>query len=122
MIQNRTYLNIADNTGAKRVMCINIPGGTGKLKAGLGEQITAVVKGANPNGVVKDGEVVKAVVVRTRKESRRADGSYIRFGENAAVIVDKDKNPRGTRIFGPIAREIREAGYMKIISLAPEVL
>ena len=122
MIQNRTYLNVADNTGAKKVMCINVPGGSGKLKARLGEQITAVVKGANPNGTVKDGEVVKAVVVRTRKESRRPDGSYIRFSENAAVIVDKDKNPRGTRIFGPIAREIRDNGYMKIISLAPEVL
>ncbi len=122
MIQHRTYLNVADNTGAKRLMCINVPGGTGKMKARLGEQITAVVKGANPNGTVKDGEVVKAVVVRTRKEMRRVDGSYIRFSENAAVVVDKDKNPRGTRIFGPIAREIREAGYMKIISLAPEVL
>lgn len=122
MIQHRTYLNVADNTGAKRLMCINVPGGTGKKKAYLGEQITAVVKGSNPNGAVKDGEVVKAVVVRTRKEMRRPDGSYIRFSENAAVIVDKDKNPRGTRIFGPIAREIREAGYMKIISLAPEVL
>ena len=122
MIQNRSYLNVADNTGAKRLMCINIPGGTGKLKAHLGEQITAVVKGANPNGAVKDGDVVKAVIVRTRKESRRADGSYIRFSENAAVIIDKEKNPRGTRIFGPIAREIRDAGYMKIISLAPEVL
>ena len=122
MIQNRSYVNVADNTGAKRLMCINIPGGTGKLKARLGEQFTGVVKGANPNGTVKDGEVVKAVLVRTRKEARRADGSYIRFGENAAVIVDKDKNPRGTRIFGPIAREIREAGYMKIISLAPEVV
>ena len=122
MIQHRTYLNVADNTGAKRIMCINVPGGTGKMKARLGEQITAVVKGANPNGTVKDGEVVKAVVVRTRKEMRRPDGSYIRFSENAAVIIDKDKNPRGTRIFGPIAREIREAGYMRIISLAPEVL
>lgn len=122
MIQTQTYLNVADNTGAKRIMCINVPGGTGKKKARLGEQITAVVKGANPNGSVKDGEVVKAVIVRTRKEMRRPDGSYIRFGENAAVIIDKDKNPRGTRIFGPIAREIREEGYMKIISLAPEVL
>lgn len=122
MIQHQTYLNVADNTGAKRLMCINVPGGTGKKKAYLGEQITAVVKGANPNGSVKDGEVVKAVVVRTRKEMRRPDGSYIRFSENAAVVVDKDKNPRGTRIFGPIAREIREAGYMKIISLAPEVI
>ena len=122
MIQNRTYLNVADNTGAKRLMCINIPGGSGKLKARLGEQITAVVKGANPNGAVKDGEVVKAVVVRTRKEARRPDGSYIRFSENAAVIVDKDKNPRGTRIFGPVARELRAKSFVKIVSLAPEVL
>jgi large subunit ribosomal protein L14 len=122
MIQNRSYLAVADNSGAKRLMCINIPGGSGKLKARLGEQITAVVKGANPNGLLKDGEVVKAVIVRTRKEARRADGSYIRFSENAAVVIDKDKNPRGTRIFGPIAREIRDQGYMKIISLAPEVV
>ncbi len=122
MIQNQTYLNVADNTGAKRLMCINVPGGTGKRKAYLGEQFVGVVKGANPNGTVKNGEVVRAVIVRTRKEMRRPDGSYIRFGENAAVIIDTEKNPRGTRIFGPIAREIREAGYMKIISLAPEVV
>ncbi len=122
MIQNRSYLNVADNTGAKRLMCINVPGGTGKKKARLGEQFVGVVKGANPNGSVKDGEIVKAVIVRTRKEVRRDDGSYVRFSENAAVIVDKDKNPRGTRIFGPIAREIRDGGYMKIISLAPEVV
>ena len=122
MIQQQTYLKVADNTGAKELMCIRVLGGTGRRYARIGDVIVASVKKAAPGGVVKKGDVVKAVVVRTRREIRRADGTYIRFDENAAVIIKDDKNPRGTRIFGPVARELREKDYMKILSLAPEVL
>lgn len=122
MIQQQTYLKVADNTGAKELMCIRVLGGTGRRYANIGDVVVASVKKAAPGGVVKKGDVVKAVVVRTVKESKRADGSYIRFDENAAVIVKDDKNPRGTRIFGPVARELRDKEYMKILSLAPEVL
>ena len=119
MIQQQTLLKVADNTGAKEVMCIRVMGGSKKRYAAVGDEIICSVKKATP---VKKGDVVKAVVVRTVKESKRADGSYIRFDENAAVIVKDDKNPRGTRIFGPVARELRDKEYMKILSLAPEVL
>ena len=122
MIQQQTRLKVADNTGAKEVMCIRVIGGSKKRYAAVGDEIIGSVKKATPGGVVKKGDVVKAVVVRTVKESRRSDGSYIRFDENAAVIVKDDKNPRGTRIFGPVARELRDKDYMKILSLAPEVL
>ena len=122
MIQQQTLLKVADNTGAKELMCIRVLGGSRRKYANIGDVVVASVKKATPGGVVKKGEVVKAVVVRTVKEPRRADGSYIRFDENAAVIVKDDKNPRGTRIFGPVARELREKDYMKILSLAPEVL
>ena len=122
MIQQQTLLKVADNTGAKEVMCIRVMGGSKKRYAAVGDEIICRVKKATPGGVVKKGDVVKAVVVRTVKESKRADGSYIRFDENAAVIVKDDKNPRGTRIFGPVARELRDKEYMKILSLAPEVL
>lgn len=122
MIQVQTRLNVADNTGAKELMCIRVSGGTGRRFANIGDTIVASVKSATPDGVVKKGDVVKAVIVRTRKGMQRPDGSYIRFDENAAVIVNDDKNPRGTRIFGPVARELRDRDYMKIISLAPEVL
>ena len=122
MVQQQTLLKVADNTGAKELMCIRVLGGTGRRYAGIGDVVVCAVKKAAPGGVVKKGDVVKAVVVRTVKETRRADGSYIRFDENAAVIVKDDKNPRGTRIFGPVARELREKDYMKILSLAPEVL
>ena len=127
MIQQQTRLKVADNTGAKEVMCIRVMGGSKKRYAAVGDEIICSVKKATPGtatsgGVVKKGDVVKAVVVRTVKETRRADGSYIRFDENAAVIVKDDKNPRGTRIFGPVARELRDKEYMKILSLAPEVL
>jgi large subunit ribosomal protein L14 len=115
-------LNVADNTGARRLMCIRVLGGARRRYASLGDEIVASVKEAVPGGVVKKGDVVKAVVVRTSKEVRRVDGSYIKFDENAAVIIKDDKSPRGTRIFGPVARELRERDYMKIISLAPEVL
>lgn len=121
MLQHRSIVKVADNSGAKRLQVIQPLGGSAKRKAGLGELVVAVVKGADPNGQVKDGEIVRAIIVRTRKEVRRDDGSYIKFDENAAVIVDKDKNMRATRIFGPIAREIRDLGYNKIVSLAPEV-
>lgn len=121
MVQHRSILKVADNSGAKKVQVIQPLGGSGKRKAKLGEVFVGVVKGADPNGQVKDGEVIKAVLVRTRKEMRRSDGSYIKFDENAAVIIDKDGNMRATRIFGPIAREVRDAGFNKIISLAPEV-
>jgi large subunit ribosomal protein L14 len=121
MVQHRSVLRVADNSGAKRVQVIQPLGGSGKRKAKLGEVFVGVVKGADPNGQVKDGEVIKAVLVRSRKEMRRDDGSYIKFDENAAVIIDKDGNMRATRIFGPIAREVREAGFSKIISLAMEV-
>ncbi len=122
MIQPQTILSVADNTGAKKIMCFRILGGTKRKYAHIGDIIIASVKEATPGGVVKKGEVVKAVVVRTKKETRRPDGSYIRFDENAAVIINDQMNPRGTRIFGPVARELRDRDFMKIISLAPEVL
>ena len=122
MVQQQSILKVADNTGAKEIMCIRCLGGSFRKYAGIGDVIVASVKSATPGGVVKKGEVVKAVVVRTKKPQRRADGSYVRFDENAAVIIRDDGNPKGTRIFGPVARELREKEYMKILSLAPEVL
>ena len=122
MIQTYSRLKVADNTGAREIMCIGILGGSKRRYARVGDIITASVKQAVPGGSVKKGEVVRAVVVRVAKEYGRPDGSYIRFDENAAVIIDKESNPRGTRIFGPVARELRERGFMKIISLSPEVL
>ena len=122
MIQQQSRLKVADNTGAKELMCIRCLGGSHRKFAGVGDVIIASVKSAMPNGVVKKGDVVKAVIVRTKKPIRRADGSYVRFDENAAVIIRDDKNPKGTRIFGPIARELRDKDYIKILSLAPEVL
>jgi large subunit ribosomal protein L14 len=122
VIQMQTYLKVADNTGAKELMCIRVLGGSRKKYAGIGDVVVASVKKASPGGNVKKGEVVKAVIVRTAKELRRDDGTYIRFDDNAAVIIRDDKNPRGTRIFGPVARELREKEYTKILSLAPEVL
>lgn len=122
MIQAQTMLKVADNTGAKQIMCIKVLGGTRRRYASLGDIITASVKTATPNGTAKKKEVVQAVVVRTRKEYRRPDGSTLSFDDNAAVIINKDNTPRGTRIFGPVARELREKGFMKIISLAPEVV
>ena len=122
MIQQQSILKVADNTGAKELMCIRCLGGSHRKFAGVGDVIVASVKSAIPNGVVKKGDVVKAVIVRTKKPIRRPDGSYVRFDENAAVIIRDDKNPKGTRIFGPIARELRDKDYMKILSLAPEVL
>jgi large subunit ribosomal protein L14 len=122
VIQQQTLLKVADNTGAKELMCIRVLGGSGKRYANIGDVIVASVKKAAPGGTAKLGEVVRAVVVRTFSGFRRDDGTYIRFDENAAVIIREDKNPRGTRIFGPVARELREKDYMKILSLAPEVL
>jgi large subunit ribosomal protein L14 len=122
VIQNETRLKVADNTGAREILCIRVQGGSKRRYAGVGDVITATVKTATPQGSVKKGEVVKAVVVRTRKSFGREDGTYIGFDENAAVVIDAQGNPRGTRIFGPVARELRDRGYMKIISLAPEVL
>ncbi len=122
MVQMQTYLKVADNTGAKELMCIRVLGGSRKRYANIGDVIVASVKKAAPGGLVKKGDVVKAVIVRSKKGLRRDDGSYIRFDENAAVIVKEDKNPSGTRIFGPVARELREKDYLKILSLAPEVL
>ncbi len=122
MIQMRTILTVADNSGARKISCILPLGGDAGLGAGLGDIITASVKEAAPDGTVKKGEVVKAVVVRMRKETRRRDGSYIRFDENAAVLINNQKEPIGTRVFGPVARELREKQFMKIVSLAPEVL
>ena len=122
MVQQQTYLKVADNTGAKELMCIRVLGGTGRRYANIGDVVVASVKKAAPGGQVKKGDVVKAVVVRTASGVRRDDGTYIRFDENAAVIIKEDKNPRGTRIFGPVARELRDKDYMKILSLAPEVL
>ncbi len=122
MIQQQTMLNVADNTGAKDIMCIRVLGGSFRRYANIGDIIVASVKSAAPGGQVKKGDVVKAVVVRSCKGLRRPDGSYIRFDENAAVLIKEDKTPRGTRIFGPVARELREKDFMKIISLAPEVL
>ena len=122
MIQMQTYLKVADNSGAKELMCIRVLGGTHRKYANIGDVVVCSVKKATPGGVVKKGDVVKAVIVRSAKGLRRADGTYIRFDENAAVIIKEDKNPRGTRIFGPVAKELREKDYMKILSLAPEVL
>ena len=122
MIQQQSRLAIADNTGAKEIMCIRVLGGSYRRYGNVGDIIVASVKSSSPGGVVKKGDVVKAVIVRTRKGLRREDGSYIRFDENAAVVIKEDKSPRGTRIFGPVARELRERDFMKIISLAPEVL
>ena len=122
MIQQETRLKVADNTGAKEILCIRVMGGSTRRYASIGDTIVATVKDATPGGVVKKGDVVKAVVVRTKKGARRKDGSYIRFDENAAVIIKDDLTPRGTRIFGPVARELREKKFMKIVSLAPEVL
>ena len=122
MIQQQTYLKVADNTGAKEIMCIRVLGGTGRRYAYIGDVIVASVKKAAPGGIVKKGDVVKAVVVRTATGVRREDGTYIRFDENAAGISKEDKNPKGTRIFGPVARELREKDFLKILSLAPEVL
>ncbi|MEE3393012.1 MAG: 50S ribosomal protein L14 [Lachnospiraceae bacterium] len=122
MVQQETRLKVADNTGAKELLCIRVSGGSTRRYANIGDIIVASVKDATPGGVVKKGDVVKAVVVRTVKTTRRPDGSYIRFDENAAVIINPDKTPRGTRIFGPVARELRDHQFMKIISLAPEVL
>ena len=122
MIQMQTMLAVADNSGAKKVRCIKVLGGSKRRYAGLGDIIVCAVQEAQPNGNIKKGDVVKAVVVRTKKEIRRADGSYIKFDQNACVVVNNDKAPRGTRIFGPVARELREKGFMKIGSLAPETL
>ena len=122
MIQQQTLMKVADNTGAKELMCIRVLGGTGRRYANIGDVVVASVKKAAPGGVVKKGEVVKAVVVRSVHGVKRADGSTIKFDENAAVIIKEDKTPRGTRIFGPVARELREKDYLKILSLAPEVL
>lgn len=122
MIQTETRLKVADNTGARELLCIRVMGGSKRRYARVGDTIVATVKQAAPQGSVKKGEVVKAVIVRTKKEFGRDDGSYISFDENAAVIIDAQNNPRGTRIFGPVARELRDGGYMKIVSLAPEVL
>ena len=122
MIQQESRLRVADNTGAKEILCIRVLGGSGRRYAGIGDVIVATVKDAIPGGNVKKGDVVKAVIGRTVKERRRPDGSYIRFDENAAVILKNDGDPRGTRIFGPVGRELREKKFMKIISLAPEVL
>lgn len=122
MIQVQTMLAVADNTGARRLLCIRVLGGGQRRYASVGDVIICSVKEANPGGVVKKGDVVKAVVVRTKKEVRRPDGSYIKFDENAAVVIKDDQSPRGTRIFGPVARELRDRDFMKIVSLAPEVL
>ena len=122
MIQQESRVKVADNTGAKEILCIRVLGGSSRRYAGIGDVIVATVKEAIPGGNVKRGEVVKAVIVRTVKERRRADGSYIRFDENAAVIIKPDNDPRGTRIFGPVGRELREKRFMKIVSLAPEVV
>lgn len=122
MIQQQTMLNVGDNTGAKEIMCIRVMGGSYRKYANIGDVIVAAVKTASSGGTVKKGEVVKAVVVRSKKGFKRKDGSYIRFDENAAVLIKDDKTPRGTRIFGPVARELRDKDFMKIISLAPEVL
>ncbi len=122
MIQLRTYLNVADNSGAKKIMCVQVLGGSRRKTASVGDVIVASVKEAIPNSNIEKGKVVKAVIVRTRKELRRPDGSYVRFDDNAAVIIDANGEPRGTRIFGPVARELRARKYMRIVSLAPEVL
>jgi large subunit ribosomal protein L14 len=122
MIQQETKLKVADNSGAREILCIRVTGGSRRRYAGVGDVITATVKQATPRGAIRKGDVVQAVVVRTRKQLGRSDGTYIAFDENAAVLVDPQNNPRGTRIFGPVARELRERNFMKIVSLAPEVL
>lgn len=122
MIQQESTLRVADNTGARSVLCIQVPGGSGRRYAGIGDVIVGTVKSAIPASGVKSGEIVKAVVVRTKKEQRRPDGTYIRFDDNACVILNEQRNPRGTRIFGPVSRELRERRFMRIVSLAPEVL
>ena len=122
MIQTETRLRVADNSGAKELLCIRILGGTSRQYAYIGDVIVCAVKEATPGGAVKKGDVVRAVVVRTKRETRRADGSYVKFDQNAAVVIKEDKTPAGTRIFGPVARELRDKGFMKIVSLAPEVL
>jgi len=122
MVQSQSYVKVADNTGAKELGVIQILGGSFRRSGGIGDIVIASVKTCTPGGVVKKGEVVKAVIVRTRYSTKRIDGTHIRFDDNAVVIIDKEGNPRGTRIFGPVARELREKGYMKIVSLAPEVL
>ncbi|PWF27463.1 50S ribosomal protein L14 [Ancrocorticia populi] len=122
MIQQESRLSVADNTGAKEILCIRVLGGSGRRYAGIGDTIAATVKDAIPGGNVKKGDVVKAVIVRTKKETRRTDGSYIRFDENAAVLLKNENEPRGTRIFGPVGRELRDKKFMRIISLAPEVI
>ena len=122
MIQEESYLKVADNTGAKEIHCIRVLGGSKRKYGNIGDVIVASVRKATPGGTVKKGDVVKAVIVRTKRGVRREDGSYVRFDENAAVIIKEDKNPRGTRIFGPVARELREKDFMKILSLAPEVI
>ena len=122
MVQQESYLKVADNTGAKEIHCIRVLGGSKRKYGNIGDVIVASVRKAAPGGTVKKGEVVKAVIVRTKRGVRREDGSYVRFDENAAVIIKEDKNPKGTRIFGPVARELRDAGYTKILSLAPESL
>jgi large subunit ribosomal protein L14 len=122
MIQTESYLNVADNSGARKLLCIKVLGGSRRRYASIGDVIICSVKNAMPNAPVKKGDKVKAIIVRTKKEIRRPDGSYIKFDENAAVLIDNQMNPRGTRIFGPVARELREKNFMKIVSLAPEVL
>ena len=122
MIQQESYLKVADNTGAKEIKCIRVLGGSSRKFGNIGDVIVASVRKSTPGGTVKKGEVVKAVIVRSAKGVRRADGTYVRFDDNAAVLIKDDKNPRGTRIFGPVARELRDKDYMKILSLAPEVL
>ena len=122
MVQMESYLKVADNTGAKEIHCIRVLGGSKRKYGNIGDVIVASVRKANPGGTVKKGDVVKAVIVRSKRGLRREDGSYVRFDENAAVIIKEDKNPRGTRIFGPVARELREKDFMKILSLAPEVI
>ena len=122
MIQQESYLKVADNTGAKEIKCIRVLGGSRRVYGNIGDVIVASVRKAAPNGTVKKGEVVKAVIVRTKKGVRRNDGTYVRFDENAAVLIKEDKNPKGTRIFGPVARELRDKEYMKILSLAPETI
>ena len=122
MLQQESYLKVADNTGAKEIKCIRVLGGSKRMYGNIGDVIVASVRKASPNGTVKKGEVVKAVIVRTKKGVRRNDGTYVRFDENAAVLIKEDKNPKGTRIFGPVARELRDKEYMKILSLAPEVI
>ena len=122
MIQQESFLKVADNTGAKEIKCIRVLGGSGRKYGNIGDVIVASVRKATPGGTVKKGEVVKAVIVRSAKGVRRADGTYVRFDDNAAVLIKDDKNPKGTRIFGPVARELRDKDYMKILSLAPEVI